>query len=136
MSGGHAALVADTPDFPALFTAGQARVVALVSALDPADLPRSVPATPGWSVRDLLAHLVGVSADALAGDVHPESAEWTAGHVRDRSDLSAEQVVDEWLRAGPRVEEMLRTAEPRPAAMLVTDLAVHEQDLRTHDLVE
>jgi uncharacterized protein (TIGR03083 family) len=128
--GGHADPVPDTPDFPALFTAGQARVVALVSALDPGDLSRPVPATPGWSVRDLLAHLAGVSADALDGEVHPESADWTAGHVRDRSDLSAEQVVDEWLRSGPRVEEMLRTAEPRPAAMLLTDLTVHEQDLR------
>ncbi len=119
------------PDFPALFTAGQARVVGIVGALDPADLARPVPATPGWSVRDLVAHLAGVSADALVGDVRPESAEWTAGHIRDRSDLSVEQVVHEWLRAGPRVEEMLRTAPPLPAAMLLMDLTVHEQDLRS-----
>lgn len=130
MHRGHAAVVSDTPDPAALFAAGQARVVALVRALDPGDLARPVPATPGWSVRDLLAHLAGVSADALLGEAHPESAEWTAGHVRDRSDLSVDQIVDEWLRAGPRVEEMLRTAEPRPAAMLITDLTVHEQDLR------
>lgn len=122
--------MADRPDFAALFTAGQARVVALTGALGPDDLARRVPATPEWSVRDLLGHLAAVSAGALDGDVHPESAEWTAAGVREREHLSAEQVLAEWLRLGPRVEEMLRSAPPRAAAPLVVDLVVHEQDLR------
>lgn len=41
--------MSDTPSPPALFAAGQARVVALVRALDAGDLARPLPATPGWS---------------------------------------------------------------------------------------
>ena len=48
------------------YLAAHARVVALVEPLDD-DL--TIPATPGWSLLDLLAHLAGAATDLAAHDV-------------------------------------------------------------------
>jgi len=40
--------------------------VATVSALSDDELTLPVPATPSWSVRDVLAHVVGLAADLNA----------------------------------------------------------------------
>lgn len=120
----------DSSDLGTLWASGHARVLALVDRLGEDDLARRVPATPDWTAKDLFAHMAGVGASALEGDVHPESEEWTAAHVRDRSDLSARAVADEWLRTGPQIEELARTAPHDDAVGLVADLVIHEQDLR------
>jgi uncharacterized protein (TIGR03083 family) len=120
----------DSSDLGTLWSAAQARVLALVESLDEDDLARRVPATPDWTVKDLFAHMTGVGASALDGDVHPESEEWTAGHVRERSDISARAVADEWLRIGPQIEELARSAPREDAVGLVADVVIHEQDLR------
>jgi hypothetical protein len=62
------------------------RVTALVRTLDPAAEATPVPATPAWSVHDLLAHLVGVSRDAVEGRLDGVSTDaWTAAGSREVS---------------------------------------------------
>jgi hypothetical protein len=64
------------------------RVSALVRTLDPA-AATPVPATPAWSVPDLLARLVGVSRDAVEGRLDGVSTDaWTAAQVDRRRDAS------------------------------------------------
>lgn len=43
------------------------RVSAIAAGLDESQLLELVPATPEWSVHDLLAHLVGGAADSSCG---------------------------------------------------------------------
>ena len=57
----------------------QRRVIELARSLSPEQAQRRVPACPDWTVTQLLAHMVGLNADVLAGD-EPEdhNAAWTS----------------------------------------------------------
>lgn len=107
--------------------AAMTRVCALVEGASPEALEAPVPACPDWRVRDLLAHVVGVGRDAVAGeepDDHPE--DWTQGHVDARASMSVDEVVAEWRAAADDIETYVRDVAPRPLA----DVTIHEQDLR------
>ena len=63
------------------------RVIELVRDVDPAVLDRPAAATPGWRVRDVLAHMVGVSDDVVNGRLDGiASDEWTGAQVERRRD--------------------------------------------------
>lgn len=110
--------------------AGHERVCALVgqvAAERPDDLEQPVPATPDWSARQLLAHMVGLGVDVLAGDEpddhHPG---WTRAQVDARATSSPADLVAEWRSVAEELETYLREQSPRPLG----DLLIHEQDLR------
>jgi hypothetical protein len=86
-----------------------------------------VPATPEWTVHDLLAHSAGAPVDALSGrmDGAPTPA-WTGRHVAERADSSVADLVAEMRRTVDDVADSVRD-NPRPA--LVWDKAVHLADL-------
>ncbi len=103
------------------------RVWSLVDDLDPERAGRTVPACPDWTVRDLVAHMVGLVADVLddhePGD-HPE--EWTRAQVDQRSARSLPQLREEWLRMSRDLVDWMYANNTRPLG----DVVIHEQDLR------
>ena len=67
-------------DRGARYDAARQRIAALVGG-DVAPGTR-VPATPGWSVHDVVAHLAGVARDALTGNMEAAPGDaWTAAQV-------------------------------------------------------
>src|SRR4051812_2600102 len=79
------------------------RIGSLVSELDAQRAATPVPACPDWSVHDVVAHLVGVVDDVLAGRLDGVATEpWTAAQVDSRRDRSISELVSEWsaLAAG------------------------------------
>lgn len=110
------------------YRSGHARVVALVEGLPDDRWGRAVPACPGWSVRDLLAHLVGTAADVAtrrtAGFAGPE---WTAAHLRDRTGADVGTLLAEWESHLEATTAALE--ERRVPTAVVGDLLVHEGDL-------
>ncbi|MGH2760230.1 MAG: maleylpyruvate isomerase N-terminal domain-containing protein, partial [Actinomycetota bacterium] len=57
----------------------------LVSHLDDAVLREPVPATPEWSMTDVIAHLAGILADIRAGNLEGVATDpWTAKQVEAR----------------------------------------------------
>jgi hypothetical protein len=81
------------------YLAAHARVVDLVAPLDD-DLV--IPATPGWSLLDLLAHLAGAAHDLDRRDVEAWSLdEWTAGQVEARRGRARTEVLAEWAEHAP-----------------------------------
>lgn len=114
---------------------------------------RAVPACPGWTVRDLLAHVTSIASSLASGafpaDLNP-SAFWDAQMATRREtfieDALAERaasglpdLLEEWQRSAGVLEAMMRGLQPwpswggaseLPAWILVTDLAVHHHDLR------
>lgn len=106
------------------------RIADLVTALGGDQLRAPVPATPGWTVHELLAHLVGVAADTASGRLDGAPGEqWTARHVAERRRHSVDELLTEWDRISPAVESSLRGQQlsgPGPAP----DLICHEGDLR------
>lgn len=136
-------------DLAEVYDATRKQLADFVSGLPEGDLERPVPATPGWSIRDLVAHLAGDVQCAAAGDFpgaffaalgSPQGIavlnEWTERHVRDRADRPLQDLLDEWERDTVAVMPMLRGDAPWPgdvlpfaAYVLTTDIGIHQQDI-------
>ena len=121
----------------------------LVAGLNPAALATESPATPGWSVRDIVAHLAA-DATYLINDDFPREFfqafgeadavivlnDWTSGQLEERKDRSLEELLQEWKSSGSEVAAMMRGEKPWPEGnvpfadrVLLTDATVHQQDI-------
>lgn len=112
------------PDFWTNYREAQGRILSLVNNQN-ADLP--VPATPGWTVKDLIAHLAGALADTRAGNTEgAPGPEWTARHVESRRHRSLGDIAAEW--------HLIANTSPYPfqqhGARLVADVVSHEFDIK------
>ncbi|MGQ0804930.1 MAG: maleylpyruvate isomerase N-terminal domain-containing protein [Actinomycetota bacterium] len=118
-------------DYATAYRDTRQRVAALVRGVDDDLLAILAPATPEWRVRDVLAHLVGVSADIVTGNLDgAPSDRWTTRQVGQRRDAPLDEMLAEWDERGPAVEAMARES-PDPAwATLLSDAATHEHDIR------
>jgi len=106
------------------------RVNALVIDTDDVALDAIAPATPEWRVRDLLAHLAGVTADIVSGNLEGVGTdEWTARQVDQRRDRGVDELMAEWNEHAPTVEAMAGEFG-RAAGRLVSDATAHEHDIR------
>ena len=121
----------------------------LLDSRPPADLERPAPATPGWRVRDVVAHLIGDLESIPSGDFPAEFFDsfgdetaignlnrWTTGHVEKRARLSYEELLKEWDERAAAMVLKMRGEEPWPERVppfvdrvLITDLGVHQQDI-------
>lgn len=105
------------------------RIGNLAATLTSDQLSLPVPATPGWTVHELLAHLVGGAADAAAGRMGDGgSDQWTQRHVQERRDRRIEELLTEWDRVGPAVEAGL-ASQKVTGPNLAADAICHESDL-------
>jgi uncharacterized protein (TIGR03083 family) len=106
------------------------RVSELVAASDADALGRAAPATPEWTVHDVLAHLVGVTADIVSGNLDGVGTDpWAAAQVERSRARSCTELVADWDEHGPVVEEMA-TQFGRAAGQLLSDATTHEHDVR------
>lgn len=107
------------------YDASRRRIVELVTAGDPS---APVAACPGWTVRDVVAHLAGGLGDFLARDF---DAGGYANHgertVAERRGRSLAEVLAEWGRHRADAGEIL--AAPT-GGVLVAEIIAHEQDVR------
>jgi uncharacterized protein (TIGR03083 family) len=114
-----------------LYTEGRERLSEIVRQLAPADLARTVPACPDWTVHDVIAHLAGACADVLAGNIAGvTTAEWADAQVRGRKDHTITQVLEEWSAVAPRLEAMAGSFPSPLPTFWILDLAAHEHDVR------
>src|SRR3954453_4245278 len=135
-------------DLAGVYDETRQRISAVVSSLDDAALSRAAPATPGWTIRDLVAHLTGDLAALLASDLplsffssFGDAAEvaklnvWTERMVDERRTRPIAEVLDEWANLTPKAWSLLgASGEQRDELgfvdrVLTTDVAVHEQDI-------
>jgi uncharacterized protein (TIGR03083 family) len=118
------------PEIADAYLATRGRVRALLEAAGPgaADLP--VPATPQWTVHDVVAHLAGVATDLTEGRLDGLATdEWTDAQVARSRELTVVQLLDLWDEHGAGVDAV---ADSFGAAggQLLADAASHEHDLR------
>jgi hypothetical protein len=107
------------------------RTSALVRATPAEAMDQIAPATPEWRVRDVLAHVVGVTADVAEGRIDGIATEpWTAAQVDARRDCSVDEILAEWDERGPQFETALLDVPPAPASQAVFDAVTHELDIR------
>lgn len=117
-------------DVGAVYAEGRERVSGLVAELDVAGAATVVPACPAWSVKDVLAHLTGICADIMAGNIEGVATDpWTAAQVDARRSATIGEVVAEWNEVAPQVEAMAAGFGPA-GHQWVGDFATHEHDVR------
>jgi uncharacterized protein (TIGR03083 family) len=114
-----------------VYERGRRRIMDLVADLDDRAAATPVPACPAWSVHDVVAHLSGVCADILAGNVAGAATEpWTAAQVDARRERSFGEILAEWDDVGPQVAAFADDFPGRLGNQFITDVTVHEHDLR------
>ena len=98
-----------------------------VANLSTDELERPVPACPGWRVRDVIAHLLGVAEDAIAGRLQgPPSEAMTAEQVARHQDDSIEEMLTEWERLAELFEPAISEMQAWAAAF---DVLSHDFDI-------
>lgn len=104
------------------------RITALVGDLDAAALNTVVAACPGWTVRDVVAHLAAVADDIGDGRLTgaPTDGETAAQIARfDGHDIT--DIVAAWTTAARKLDGLAENDGVPPP---VGDIASHEHDIR------
>jgi uncharacterized protein (TIGR03083 family) len=125
-------VIAERPaDCGGLYRAKRRQLLDLVRSLDEGRLHAVVPATPAWTVKDVVAHLVGITSDlnALRFDA-PDPDTWTARQVERRRSASVADLEAEWEQEAGRFEEGLGLFGYELGSHYVGDLLQHSQDVR------
>lgn len=115
-------------DPAALYADAVERVATLAEGVGETAARRAVPATPAWTVHDLIAHIAGATSDVVEGrlDGWPGRS-WTNRQVVERRSTTTAELAAELRLAGARMPvERLAAEGPTP----VWDLLTHEADLR------
>ncbi|MCL2395104.1 MAG: maleylpyruvate isomerase N-terminal domain-containing protein [Acidimicrobiaceae bacterium] len=115
-------------DLARLYRETRERLSGLVLRLNDHELASPVPACPGWSVSDVMYHLLAGVEDVMAGRLTgPPNDDQTARQVARHRGTPVHSVVETWGELAPSFEELIGRAAVWPA---VIDLASHEQDIR------
>lgn len=120
--------MADHPGIAELYLDAQRSFVALARTLEPEHWRTSVACCPGWTARDVLSHVAGLSDDVLAGRVEGAATEpWTAAQVERWKDTAVDHLLAQWDEQAPRTAQALEAVgELRPPF----DCCAHEHDIR------
>jgi uncharacterized protein (TIGR03083 family) len=119
-----------TIDPGVLYRSCRERITVLVTApgVDP-DLV--VPATPFWTVHDVVAHLAGIAQDATSGNMAGAPGDdWTAAQIVRGADRSIAELVAQWQELGPLLEGFFSSPAGASSSAGVYDVHCHEADLR------
>ena len=102
------------------------RITELVSAPD-VSVDTAVAACPGWSVRDVLAHMAAVAQDWAAGRrAAPPNEEQTAAQVARFDGRGLNDILTAWAEAAAEIPRLAREGIAPPLG----DVVVHEHDIR------
>ena len=114
-------------DFAAMYQACLTDLEKVVAGLGPDDLATTVPATPGWTAHQVLAHLAGGRIDIVTGRMEGAPGEqWTSRHVAEQEGRTPQELLAN-LR-DTQSEVVAGLAEAKGPA-LAFDLSVHLADL-------
>jgi uncharacterized protein (TIGR03083 family) len=123
-------MAAEEIDYGTAYSALRDRVIALVGDASDDQLEARAPATPEWRVRDVLAHVVGVTADILSGAMDGVATDaWTDKQVQTRRDAPVDALLAEWEANGPAIDPLIPSFGGA-AGQFLTDALTHEQDIR------
>ncbi|CCH27686.1 maleylpyruvate isomerase family mycothiol-dependent enzyme [Actinosynnema sp. NPDC047251] len=108
------------------YDAARRRITSLVTTGDTA---AEVEACPGWTVKDVVAHLAAGLGDFANGQFDGvETGEWGERQVRDRRDRALGDLLVEWERNFQVAEGLF---DSPAGAVLIAEVVEHEHDIRT-----
>ncbi|MER5265805.1 maleylpyruvate isomerase family mycothiol-dependent enzyme [Actinosynnema sp. NPDC002837] len=108
------------------YDAARRRIISLVTGGDP-DAP--VGACPGWTVRDVVAHLAGGLGDFTERRFEGvDDGSWGERQVHDRRGRTLGELLVEWERNFQIAEGLF---DSPMGAVLIAEIISHEHDIRT-----
>lgn len=125
------AFLKSTEDVVRAYVSLRTRVIDLIrSQPAPArDLP--VPHCPAWTAGDVVAHMVGVSEDILAGRMEGVTTDvWTQAQVDRHRGESLAHLAGVWHDTTTAFDAVLPMIPTPVNSQLVLDAVTHEHDLR------
>jgi uncharacterized protein (TIGR03083 family) len=91
----------------------------------------AVPACPGWTVREVIAHLAGVAQDIVALNLEQKgTGPWADAQVARLGGQSVDDLLDLWRQSEDSVSAHLGFASDAGVCQLVFDTLTHEHDIR------
>lgn len=107
------------------------RLTELLTVAGPEVAATVVPACPDWTVKDVMAHLLGACEDIVGGNLDGVGTDpWTAAQVQRHAEDSLADLLEAWSVVAPSVESITGAFPASAAAQWVFDATTHEQDLR------
>ena len=115
-------------EIAAAYREAQRSFVDLCADFTDEDWATPAPCTPGWTVRDILSHVAGVTNDVAEGNVDGAATDpWTAAQVERWRDAPVAEMIARWNeQIGPIAEALQAFGESRPPL----DCHTHEHDVR------
>ena len=99
-----------------------------MTGLDDAAWSTAVAACPGWSVRDVVAHMAAVAEDWAGGRLAgPPTDEETAAQIARFGGHDVAEILAAWTDAAAQLDRMAETAGVAPP---LGDITSHEHDVR------
>ena len=118
-------------DLGELYSAARTRIAGLVAAMPNGADSRVCPATPEWTVHDVLAHLRGITEDVRTGNLEGATTDpWTRAQVERHRDTTMADLVAGWAGDAPLLESVLSSGVQGGVERAVFDIHAHECDLR------
>ncbi len=112
-------------EFAQAFVDSRDAVCELAASVRADEWEKISPLTPAWRVREVLAHLVGVSSDVSVRNLPTgDMNEWTRRQVALGAGLSVDELVNRWLDLA--IENVVNDG----FGLLVYDQVTHEYDIR------
>ena len=91
----------------------------------------AVPACPGWTIRQVIAHLAGVAQDIVALNLETKGTRpWADAQVARLGERSIDDLLDLWGQSLDAVSANLALASDPGVCQLVFDTLTHEHDIR------
>ena len=113
------------------YVALRGRVIDLIRAAPDEDSARVVPSCPAWSTSALVAHMMGVNEDILAGRMEGVTTDaWTQAQVDRHLGESLRRLADGWEALAVDFDAVLPHIPAPVNSQLVMDAVTHEHDLR------
>ena len=121
----------DPADVATEYPAIRGRVLEIIESLDASAGALAVPACPAWTVSDLIAHIIGIPEDILAGRLDGVASDaWTDAQVQRHRGESLGQLSDTLSGLAASFDPMLPLIPAPINGQFLTDALTHEHDLR------
>src|SRR5690349_1201144 len=107
-------------DHAAAYRGIRERITELTNGLEPEVADQIAPATPGWRLRDVVAHVTGVNADILGGNIDGAGTDpWTAVQVETRLARTLAEILAEWDEIGPSLDDIMPAIPDSPRSQII-----------------
>ena len=114
------------------YTELRVRVTELMQSRSLEQSKTVVPHCPQWTVKDCLAHMVGVPEDVINGQMEGVASEaWTNRQVQRHTNDSVDDLLAVWETNAPVFAKILPNIPQPVLSQFMFDQTTHEHDIRT-----